>query len=389
MITSTSTPRLPRGFVGIHDKTQEMRVLYVSSGVEPVLNYSRSEMIGRAAHTFLQQEDTNEYQSAFGPLSQENVGMFYIPVKRIDGSLVHLRVIHFDCDGVALNACFLIDPNEQELPRYFTNITQPCPSGGSGGSGNGNKGGCGGNGEGSLDAAALEVVERGPPVFPIPAAAPADQSTMNTARIIARRNAIAIANAGTQRSTATRSAAPINRYHREVVPTRRACLIVDKVTEPGDLNPMGPRIIFASSSLSRITNIDACDIQGTPLMSLVPPEDVTKTARFLERVSVSDDVVIDFLRLLVLDDEFANDGVNSSSDDDDYRNPLVAKGFVDVEVMAAGSADGIILLCQQIRSGRILPNGSFDSEGYLSLEEIISSDIETSDYSSNWAHRLC
>ncbi|KAJ1735442.1 hypothetical protein LPJ72_001870 [Coemansia sp. Benny D160-2] len=384
-ITSTSTPRLPRGFVGIHDKTLEMRVLYVSSGVEPVLNYSRSEIVGRAAHTFLQQEDTNEYQSAFGPLSQENVGMFYVPVKRIDGSLVYLRVIHFDCDGVALNACFLIDPNEQAPPRYFTNITQPCPGGGGGGDG---------NGEGSLDAAAALEVDHEPPVLNLPA----DQSSMNIARNIARRNAVAAANAETQQSTATMpqpaaAAASINRNHREVAPTRRACLIVDKITEPGDQNPMGPRIIFASSSLSRITNIDACDIQGTPLMSLVPPEDVTKTARFLERVSVSDDVVIDFLRLLVLDDEFANDGVNSSNDDDDsdyegYRNPLVAKGFVDVEVMAAGSADGIILLCQQIRSGRILPNGSYDSEGYLSLEEIISSDIETSDYSGNWDQRL-
>ncbi|KAJ2666375.1 hypothetical protein GGH99_006756 [Coemansia sp. RSA 1285] len=382
-ITSTSTSRLPRGFVGIHDKTLEMRVLYVSSGVEPVLNYSRSEMVGRSAHMFLQQEDTNEYQSAFGPLSQENVGMFYMPVKRIDGSLVYLRVIHFDCDGVALNACFLIDPNEQAPPRYFTSITQPFPGGGSGSSG---------NGEGSLDAAAALEVDRGPPVLNVSA----DQSSMNIARNIARRNAVAAANAETQRFSATMPAAvaaAIKRNHREVAPTRRACLIVDKVTEPGDQNPMGPRIIFASSSLSRITNVDACDIQGTPLMSLVPPEDVTKTARFLERVSVSDDVVIDFLRLLVLDDEFANDGVNSSNDNDDsadegYRNPLVAKGFVDVEVMAAGSADGIILLCQQIRSGRILPNGSYDSEGYLSLEEIISSDIETSDYSGNWGQCL-
>ncbi|KAJ2516663.1 hypothetical protein H4217_004445 [Coemansia sp. RSA 1939] len=360
-----------------------MRVLYVSSGVEPVLNYSRSEMVGRSAHMFLQQEDTNEYQSAFGPLSQENVGMFYMPVKRIDGSLVYLRVIHFDCDGVALNACFLIDPNEQAPPRYFTSITQPFPGGGSGSSG---------NGEGSLDAAAALEVDRGPPVLNVSA----DQSSMNIARNIARRNAVAAANAETQRFSATMPAAvaaAIKRNHREVAPTRRACLIVDKVTEPGDQNPMGPRIIFASSSLSRITNVDACDIQGTPLMSLVPPEDVTKTARFLERVSVSDDVVIDFLRLLVLDDEFANDGVNSSNDNDDsadegYRNPLVAKGFVDVEVMAAGSADGIILLCQQIRSGRILPNGSYDSEGYLSLEEIISSDIETSDYSGNWGQCL-
>ncbi|KAJ2524843.1 hypothetical protein GGI11_000524 [Coemansia sp. RSA 2049] len=382
-ITSTSTSRLPRGFVGIHDKTLEMRVLYVSSGVEPVLNYSRSEMVGRSAHMFLQQEDTNEYQSAFGPLSQENVGMFYMPVKRIDGSLVYLRVIHFDCDGVALNACFLIDPNEQAPPRYFTSITQPCPGGGSGSSG---------NGEGLLDAAAALEVDRGPPVLNVSA----DQSSMNIARNIARRNAVAAANAETQRFSATMPAAvaaAIKRNHREVAPTRRACLIVDKVTEPGDQNPMGPRIIFASSSFSRITNIDACDIQGTPLMSLVPPEDVTKTARFLERVSVSDDVVIDFLRLLVLDDEFANDGVNSSNDNDDsadegYRNPLVAKGFVDVEAMAAGSADGIILLCQQIRSGRILPNGSYDSEGYLSLEEIISSDIETSDYSGNWGQCL-
>ncbi|KAJ1795685.1 hypothetical protein LPJ59_004203 [Coemansia sp. RSA 2399] len=178
---------------------------------------------------------------------------------------------------------------------------------------------------------------------------------LNIARIIARRNA-----ANAQLSHTDRSR------------TRRACLIVDKVSEPNGCNTMGPRIIFASSSLSQITDIDACDVQGTPFLSLVPPEDVTKAATFLEQVSKSDDVVIDCLRFRV-----ANDQSNR-------RSSHVPPGVVDIEVMAAGSEDGIILLCQQIRSGRLLSNGTFDAEGYLSLEEIISSDVESSDIADCW-----
>ncbi|KAJ1664445.1 hypothetical protein IW140_004729 [Coemansia sp. RSA 1813] len=324
-------------FVGIHDKTPDMRILYVSSGVQPVLNYCQEEMIGREVQLFMLPDEKDKYQLAFGPLSQENIGLFYTSIKRHNGDYVFIRIIHFDCDGVGLNACFVTDPAEHSAG--LANSLQVTANGGPG--------------PNSGPQRVLTNSSLG-------------NGALNIARVIARRNA----------ADAQSSSADIGRS-----PTRRACLIIDKVTDPREYNTMGPRIIFASNSLSRITNIDACDIQGTPFMSLVPPEDVTKTARFLEQVSKSNDVVIDCLQLAVFD------GNHESMAD--YRRSLVAPRTIDVEVMAAGSEDGIILLCQQIRSGRMLPNGTFDSEGYLSLEEIISSDAESSDLPSNWTSTLC
>ncbi|KAJ2865052.1 hypothetical protein GGI22_001586 [Coemansia erecta] len=330
--TNTST-RLPRGFVGIHDKTPAMRILYVSSGTCAVLQYRPGELLGQEAHAFLSSDDRDEYKSAYGgPLPQENVSEFYVSIPRSDGCQVFIRVIHFDCDGVGLNACFMADRAEH--------------SGGS--------------------AAPLNITANG-----APGTAGRSQRVSATAAFLGSRAPTF------PRVTARRNAADAQLSHFEQSPTRRACLVVDKVTESSERNPMGPRIIFASSSLSQIANIDACDVQGTPFMSLVPPEDVIKTARFLEQVSKSDDIVIDCLRFRVADNQ------------SNRRGSSVPPGAVDIEVMAAGSEDGIILLCQQIRSGRLLANDSFDSDRYMSLEEIISSDVESSDFADCWDPPMC
>ncbi|KAJ1887720.1 hypothetical protein LPJ81_006466, partial [Coemansia sp. IMI 209127] len=284
--TNTST-RLPRAFFGIHDKTPAMRVLYISSGAYTVLQYRPNEIIGQETHTFISPDDRDEYKSVYGPLSQENVSQFNTSVVRNDGSLLFVRIIHFDCDGVGFNVCFAADPTE--YPRGLASSLKVTANGAPGATGRSQRVGIStllGNG------------------------------SLNIARVIARRNA-----ADAQPSHVDRS------------PTRRACLVVDKVTESSERNPMGPRIIFASSSLSRIANIDACDVQGTPFMSLVPPEDMIKTARFLEQVSKSDDIVIDCLRFSV-----------SDSQTNRRRTSSVAPETVDIEVMAAGSEDGIILL---------------------------------------------
>ncbi|KAJ2401414.1 hypothetical protein GGI23_001413 [Coemansia sp. RSA 2559] len=279
---------------------------------------------------FISPDDRDEYKSVYGPLSQENVSQFNTSIVRNDGSLLFVRIIHFDCDGVGFNVCFAADPLEHSrgLAPSFKVTANGVP-------------GSTGRSERVSTSTSL------------------GNGALNITRIIARRNA-----SGTQSSHVGRSS------------TRRACLVVDKVTESSERNPMGPRIIFASSSFSQIANIDACDVQGTPFMSLVPPEDVIKTARFLEQVSKSEDVVIDCLRFRVADDQT------------NRRSSYVPSGAVDIEVMAAGSEDGIILLCQQIRSGRLLSNGSFDSDGYMSLEEIISSDVESSDLADQWAPAL-
>ncbi|KAJ2552372.1 hypothetical protein EV175_003336 [Coemansia sp. RSA 1933] len=334
--TNTST-RLPRAFVGIHDKTPAMRILYVSSGLYTILNTRPEEILGHEAHGFLPPDDGNTYQTTYGPLSQENVSQFYTSLTRSDGSPLHLRVIHFDCDGVALNACFVTDPDEHSsgLASSLTIATNRAPD--------------------PANSGTHRVIT----------SMPLSNGTLNIARVIARRNAAAAANA---RQPGEGSSI-----------TRRACLIIDKVTESSERNPMGSRIIFASSSLSRITNTDPCSVEGTPFLSLVPPEDFIKTARFLEQVSKSNDVVIDCLRFTVL------------GDPTDHNSRRVSSGSpkaVDIEVMAAGSEDGIILLCQQSRCGRVLPGGAFDSEGYLSLEEIISSDVESSDFPEHWTHPL-
>ncbi|KAJ2391943.1 hypothetical protein GGI23_005321, partial [Coemansia sp. RSA 2559] len=284
--TNTST-RLPRGFVGIHDKTPAMRILYVSSGTYAVLQYRPGELLGQEVHAFISPDDRDEYKSAYGgPLSQENVSQFYTSIPRPDGSQVFVRVIHFDCDGVGLNACFMADPAEHS---------------------------------GGL-ATPLHITANG-----APGAAGRSQRVSTSAFLGSRAPSFA-------RAIARRNAADAQLSHFDQSSTRRTCLMVDKVTESSESNPMGPRIIFASSSLSQIANIDACDVQGTPFMSLVPPEDVIKTARFLEQVSKSDDIVIDCLRFKV------------AGGQSNRRGSYVPPGAVDIEVMAAGSEDGIILL---------------------------------------------
>lgn len=133
----------------------------------------------------------------------------------------------------------------------------------------------------------------------------------------------------------------------------RACVILERLGE----RPMGPRIIFASNTLERIAGVEASDIQDTSFLELVAARDVSRAAKFLGEVERSADIVLEHLTLRHADgDEVA------------------------VEVLAAGSDDGAILLCQQLTNIR---NSTMDG-GCLSLEEMISSDPETSDACSNF-----
>ncbi|KAJ2377504.1 hypothetical protein GGI05_006861, partial [Coemansia sp. RSA 2603] len=122
---------------------------------------------------------------------------------------------------------------------------------------------------------------------------------------------------------------------------------------------MGPQVLFASRSFGKMIGVDTSDIQGSSFLSLVAPEDMVRASAFLERVASNMDVIVERLRMRVEQHD--------------------AK---EAEVMAAGSDEGTILLCQMEKCGNVV-----DSSGCLSLEELISSDPETSDVASDW-HRV-
>ncbi|KAJ2605088.1 hypothetical protein H4R99_001392 [Coemansia sp. RSA 1722] len=130
-----------------------------------------------------------------------------------------------------------------------------------------------------------------------------------------------------------------------------ACLVL----ETG--GNQGPRILFASRSFSRIVGVETDEVQGLAFLTLVARRDVVRVSRFLERVFASPSVLVEQMAF------------------------VVGERVVAVEVMAAGSNEGAMLLCQT--RAPEAANGD-DEAGYLSLEEIISSDPETSDCPDVW-----
>ncbi|KAJ1954963.1 hypothetical protein GGI12_005672 [Dipsacomyces acuminosporus] len=87
---------------------------------------------------------------------------------------------------------------------------------------------------------------------------------------------------------------------------------------------LSPKIVFATDSINRILDADSCDLQGSQAT--------------------------------------------------DPR-------CVSVEFMAMGSNDGAIMLCQLVRPWIA---GRSENVRYISLEDIISSDPETSDIPEFW-----
>ncbi|KAJ1858231.1 hypothetical protein LPJ73_001934 [Coemansia sp. RSA 2703] len=138
----------------------------------------------------------------------------------------------------------------------------------------------------------------------------------------------------------------------------QACLVLESPTTAERFSSSGPRVVFASRSAERVVRVAVEDVQGVGFLELLAPEDVTSAAKFLERVAESASVEYIVLRFGVTD-------------------------AVAVEVLAAGSDDGALLLCRATPADGSRDGGG-DGDGYMSLDEIISSDAETSDISSIW-----
>ncbi|KAJ1953167.1 hypothetical protein GGI12_006071 [Dipsacomyces acuminosporus] len=143
----------------------------------------------------------------------------------------------------------------------------------------------------------------------------------------------------------------------------QACFVLDGTSVD---TGTGPRIIFTTDSINRILDVDSSDLHEIPFLSLVAEEDNEKTRGFLDKALNSDELVLERLQLLV-------DPLEASRPE--------GRRTISVEFMAMGSDDGAVMLCQLDKQD----TPGFDNGRYIPLEEIISSDPETSDFPERWS----
>ncbi|KAJ1812617.1 hypothetical protein LPJ56_003804 [Coemansia sp. RSA 2599] len=290
-----------------------MRVLYASSNIRRVLQFEPSEVVGQPALAFVNNNKADEYVEQFCHPTNNTVLISNMVVDSRDQTPTFLRIIHFSCDNLEFNVAL----------KY-------------------------------PDIGAMAAISGQPSLPPMTSA---DMSGV-AAAVMARDGRRRIE----RRCRMRRSYRP-----RGQQPGFQACLVLENQRRGVDPGVLGPLIVFASTSFERIVGMDASDLQGVEILSLVAPEDVVRTAEFLERAAGSEGVELSTLRFAV------------------HGHP---GRFVTVETLGAGSDDGAVLLCQPDRASLQQMHrdgwGGDEADGYLSLEEIVSSDPETSDFSDIW-----
>ncbi|KAJ1664446.1 hypothetical protein IW140_004730 [Coemansia sp. RSA 1813] len=169
----------------------------------------------------------------------------------------------------------------------------------------------------------------------------------------------------------------------------KACFILNHADD--SIASQGPTIDFVTNSVSDIFggDTDGHEITDKPFLSLVAPQDVTKAAVYLDNLHKVTKPQLCGLRIL-------HDPIGSSaqqSQDDKY---------IHVELFGASSGDKILLLCQKRREkgmadapavpgkmpvGEVskLPPTDDDMAQYMTLEQIISSNPDTTDIDGHWS----
>ncbi|KAJ2739908.1 hypothetical protein GGI20_006037, partial [Coemansia sp. BCRC 34301] len=242
MSSNTDNERLvSRAFIGIHDKTPDMRILYVTSSIRDTLGFEPSEAVGQTALWFIENGNGEEYRTHISrhTTSEESVLVTKVYVRTVWGVPVYTKLLNFSCDNLAFNVCFVY----------------------------------------SADMAPARV-ERSPLTVEL-VHGQAEQ-------LASRRHSLLTAHQANARSQGR------GRGGGGLV---RACMMLEPISAGAAV--MGPRILFASNSFDRIVNMDACDVQGMPFLQLVAPADVARAGRFLDNIKTAATVVVDQLRLLV------------------------------------------------------------------------------------------
>ncbi|KAJ2359747.1 hypothetical protein H4S02_011967, partial [Coemansia sp. RSA 2611] len=123
-ITEDTAQSLNRpAFIGIHEKTEETKVLYISSGIRSALGFSPSQVVNEEAKSFISESfDNGDYMSIFesrggdGEDEDDNDSSaftWHINLRSIDGEPVAHRFVGFSCE----NSILFIGVAYPEMPR--------------------------------------------------------------------------------------------------------------------------------------------------------------------------------------------------------------------------------------------------------------------------------
>ncbi|KAJ1898974.1 hypothetical protein LPJ66_002418 [Kickxella alabastrina] len=302
----------PKVILSVHDKTPDMRMLYVSSNIRNILQYEPEDILGQPAFTYIPNGNGQNYKSTIGLNTRHDMIVANIDVIARNGKPIHLRAIHFNCDNMAFNVTVTVPETVSKL----------------------------------RDKRGLNLERMGWHNTDTD-----DADCKKAGGVSGQRGFVLL---GQQKKTQT--------TNKSV----QACLVLKKQTASEEQRPDGPLVLFASNSFEHIIGVDSTDIQGVAFLSLVSTEDVAKAAMFLDRVAKIADIAIERFRLRV------------DSDVD-------ASCSVSVEVMAAGSDKGAMLLFQMDKPRDIADKEELDmASGYMSLEDMISSDYNTTDVGESW-----
>ncbi|KAJ1962973.1 hypothetical protein GGI12_002323 [Dipsacomyces acuminosporus] len=295
----------------VHERSPKQDLLYVSKSIRKALLYEPNEVVGRSIQDLVADAEESEpgQKSHCRAYAEDNATMKSLFVKRKDGKIVYLRSVIFACGGVNLGIATVyphITPERvnnkfisvQKL-KYILNDTDDDDD-----------------------------------------VAPPSSRMDNKSR-----DAIA------------------KKLIRTINKTSQACIVLgDMCANKDSRNNWGPKVVFATDSISKILEVNPSDLKGRYFLSMVSIHDILKAAAFLENPMYTNTMAIARLRIL-------SNPVKS--------NQLGNPKCVSVEFMAMGTDDGAVMLCQLDESDS---SGDGDSAGYRSFEEIMYSDPLTTDF---------
>ncbi|KAJ2609867.1 hypothetical protein H4S08_003866 [Coemansia sp. RSA 1365] len=362
---------MPISYIVVFEREHPERIIFVSSNCQRVLGYTPDEMLGTSIISYSADNYAKHYSCQW-PADNPELSVTMMPhnLKRKDDSTVFAHTISFNCSGYIFTTI-------NAFPE-FGRVTL---------------------GESILyrlqhktdyDGISKQITESRRLEKPATSdSVPSNVKKASSLSQDAAQNSIdQMANLGYPQITKE------TLKHAHVYTARasrvKACVILNKPSN--DIE--GPTIYFATNTISNIFNgnVDAHELVDMPFFSLVVSEDVTKAALFMDNLISAAHPQLCTLRLKcqpALCTE--NNNVTGST------NQLVSNDSIDVEIFGASSDGKIMLLCQKNRRRKPTdstlsevrnPNNIIEDElSYMSLEEIISSDPESSDPGVQW-HKI-
>ncbi|KAJ1735441.1 hypothetical protein LPJ72_001869 [Coemansia sp. Benny D160-2] len=389
---------MPIPYLLVFERTPPEYIVFASSNCLKAIGYTPDEMVGTSALDYSSDPYAKHYSCAW-PADNPELGVTMMPHNLVhkDGSYIFTHYIAINCSGhifalitaypelgrVAMNGDSMLYKLQHELS--FAEEYK---------------------GEGSTHSTQDSAASHLPPLPPPPntgagagAGAVAAEPTQSTADAMPPSESVAEL-VNPDHPLVTKESLYKAHIYTARASRAKACFILNYI-ETADDNPgsQGPTIDFVTNSVSEIFggDTDGHEIMDKPFLSLVAPQDITKAAVYLDNLHKVTRPQLCGLRLLrdPTGASSAPQTSNGGNDDDEY---------IRVELFGASSDDKLLLLCQKRREksdapfplvpgkmpvgeiSKLPPKDSGDSASqYMTLEQIISSNPDTTDVDGHWS----